>query len=286
MSLHRSAEATVRQDESTRVAQASPRAATPRTETLFDAIQVCEISLSVASRHQFEAWVRGPLNSLVPHSGLVVWTQGPDGGTSAPAALEVDSSGLRQPKWQDSARFASDLRRRWRLAGRAPILLDTQNAGLDAIPEVPSGSQMLVHGIEPLFGGPDSLFAVFCDKLEDHAHVLFLAQLIAPYLHLAVDRIDRTAETPGSSSPLGSIPTQPMGLSARETGILECIRDGKTNAEIGTALHISPFTVKSHLQRVFRKLDVSTRTQAVATALSLRIIEAGRQRTACFKRKL
>ena len=39
---------------------------------------------------------------------------------------------------------------------------------------------------------------------------------------------------------------------------------GKTNSEIGQILDISFFTVKNHAQRIFRKLDVLNRTQAVA----------------------
>jgi DNA-binding CsgD family transcriptional regulator len=39
---------------------------------------------------------------------------------------------------------------------------------------------------------------------------------------------------------------------------------GKTNVEIGLILDISSFTVKNHLQRIFKKLDVVNRSQAVA----------------------
>jgi DNA-binding CsgD family transcriptional regulator len=42
------------------------------------------------------------------------------------------------------------------------------------------------------------------------------------------------------------------------------VRNGKTNFEIGMILDISAFTVKNHLQRIFRKLDVVNRAQAVA----------------------
>jgi len=39
---------------------------------------------------------------------------------------------------------------------------------------------------------------------------------------------------------------------------------GKTNYEIGSILSISSFTVKNHMQRIFKKLDVSNRMQAVS----------------------
>jgi DNA-binding NarL/FixJ family response regulator len=40
--------------------------------------------------------------------------------------------------------------------------------------------------------------------------------------------------------------------------------DGHTNAHIADALTLSEATIKSHVKRVFRKLHVSTRAQAVA----------------------
>lgn len=57
-------------------------------------------------------------------------------------------------------------------------------------------------------------------------------------------------------------------LSRRETEVLALVARGLTNAEIGRALFISETTVKTHLLRVFTKLDVSDRTAAVTTALA------------------
>ena len=58
-------------------------------------------------------------------------------------------------------------------------------------------------------------------------------------------------------------------LSARETEILRWVAMGKTNPEIGSILGISVFTVKNHVQRILRKLDVTNRTQAVGKTNSL-----------------
>lgn len=55
-------------------------------------------------------------------------------------------------------------------------------------------------------------------------------------------------------------------LSARETEVLRLVADGATNNEIAAQLHISDATVKSHLVHIYTKLDVPSRTAAVATA--------------------
>jgi len=55
-------------------------------------------------------------------------------------------------------------------------------------------------------------------------------------------------------------------ISEREQEILKWVCFGKTNAEIAIILGISPNTVKNHLGRIFDKLGVRNRTQAVALA--------------------
>ncbi|MEU9593346.1 response regulator [Streptomyces sp. NPDC048219] len=56
-------------------------------------------------------------------------------------------------------------------------------------------------------------------------------------------------------------------LTARETDVLGAVADGLTNAEIGRRLVISEATVKTHLLRLFAKLDVNDRTRAVVVAM-------------------
>lgn len=55
----------------------------------------------------------------------------------------------------------------------------------------------------------------------------------------------------------------PNPLSQRELELLELLRTGSTNKEIADRLFISVNTVKTHLQHLFGKLDVSNRTQAL-----------------------
>jgi two-component system, NarL family, response regulator LiaR len=56
-------------------------------------------------------------------------------------------------------------------------------------------------------------------------------------------------------------------LSVRETEILRLLASGKHNDEIATELVISPFTVRNHISKLLRKLDVENRTQAAAFAI-------------------
>ncbi|GAB6902841.1 LuxR C-terminal-related transcriptional regulator [Kineosporia succinea] len=55
-----------------------------------------------------------------------------------------------------------------------------------------------------------------------------------------------------------------FGLSEREIEVLELVGDGLSNAAIATQLKLSEKTVKNHLSKVFGKLDVTSRTEALA----------------------
>jgi DNA-binding NarL/FixJ family response regulator len=56
-------------------------------------------------------------------------------------------------------------------------------------------------------------------------------------------------------------------LTAREVEVLRCVAQGLSNPEAAARLHIAEATVKTHLLRIFNKLDVDDRTRAVVLAM-------------------
>jgi DNA-binding CsgD family transcriptional regulator len=63
-----------------------------------------------------------------------------------------------------------------------------------------------------------------------------------------------------------------LGLSPRELDILARLATGESNKEIARRLGISPNTVKTHVARVFEKLEVQRRVQAIDKARFLSLI--------------
>jgi DNA-binding NarL/FixJ family response regulator len=62
----------------------------------------------------------------------------------------------------------------------------------------------------------------------------------------------------------GAGPTAPMGpelLTPREADVLDHLRQGRSNAEIALALHVSIETVRTHRRNIYRKLGVRTRRE-------------------------
>ncbi|MFI7245974.1 response regulator [Streptomyces qinglanensis] len=74
------------------------------------------------------------------------------------------------------------------------------------------------------------------------------------------DRIMRRLRAPGTA------------LTQRETEVLSLVAEGLSNKDIGRRLHLTEGTVKSHLARIYAKLDVDSRTAAVAAATDLGFI--------------
>jgi ATP/maltotriose-dependent transcriptional regulator MalT len=63
-----------------------------------------------------------------------------------------------------------------------------------------------------------------------------------------------------------------LGISPRELEVLQHMAAGATNQEIADGLFVSLNTIKTHTSRLFEKLEVQRRTQAVEKARRLRII--------------
>jgi LuxR family maltose regulon positive regulatory protein len=73
-----------------------------------------------------------------------------------------------------------------------------------------------------------------------------------------LDRLSRRLAPPHRAAPRGS------ALTEREVVVLRLLRGTMSLREIGQELYVSPNTVKSHAQAIYRKLGVSTRHDAVA----------------------
>jgi DNA-binding CsgD family transcriptional regulator len=63
-----------------------------------------------------------------------------------------------------------------------------------------------------------------------------------------------------------------LGISPRELAVLHEIAAGRSNNEIAAQLNVSPHTVKTHVARLFEKLDARRRTEAINKARELGIV--------------
>ena len=247
------------------------------TRVLESLLLNIDASLRVHSRPQLFGWVQGLLQNLLPHE-LLLCAVREDRAISYQvdcfASPWIDSDRLRALFQQDVELVAS-LVRRWIEGEFHPSVCPVQGADPAARGEFAAelrgigADSLMVHGTYDSLGKPASLFVLGAVAGDLGAEQGFLLELIVPFLHLAwmrsqlarpLEDIQAAAHTPDL-------------LTVREKEILRWIHLGKSNFEIGTILGISPLTVKNHVQKILRKLNVRNRTQAVGRALALRFLD-------------
>ena len=82
----------------------------------------------------------------------------------------------------------------------------------------------------------------------------------------------RAMQMKKNSEPLVAATNDAPDISTREREILELLAKGIPFAEIGTILMISPHTVTAHIKKIYRKLQVHSRGEAVYEARALNLI--------------
>ncbi len=233
-----------------------------------------DASLRVHSRAHFFSWTQGLLQSLIRHD-LLVCTQ----CQGKPPVYRADGFSMTAPdpsvlsdSFLRDASVVPALLKAWEERRFQPVAIDARTAAFSAGAfarelERLGATQLLVHGLHDADGRAISLFTFACRPGGVGPRQLYLAQLLAPSLHAAWVRTQATrAPGPGIEKAGG-----PGVLTVREQDILKWIYLGKSNYEIGAILKISPLTVKNHVQKILRKLNVVNRTQAIGKALELRI---------------
>lgn len=121
----------------------------------------------------------------------------------------------------------------------------------------------LVVSTGSLAGSMSSYFVFFKLALPTAVPPMELANLFLPHFHLALCR-SWTAEAQYAARQ----PQETPALTKRQLQILNWVQQGKTNFEIAVILELSPLTVKNHLQKLFKRLNVHNRTQAVAKRMA------------------
>lgn len=247
-----------------------PPVSWPEHDRFMDVLQS---ALHVRRHFELLSWLQGDLQFFLPHDILLAaWGDLGEG----PVYIDVVSPlpGVRtEPAIEaDIAPFVRGLFGRWRENVGKPIVVSfpggvaiTKTKDNSAVVDVfRFMSSMVAHGIKDERGNHDCLYAVFNSKPVIPDAMRRYTEILLPYIDTAlrqVNHLPKQLRTSLRDAEEALIPER--GLSTRELEIMKWVRSGKTNEEVGMILGISAYTVKNHLQRIFRKLDVTNRAQAV-----------------------
>jgi DNA-binding CsgD family transcriptional regulator len=138
-------------------------------------------------------------------------------------------------------------------------LFGTANALADQIGSLPKYPEQVVHqrGLDAARSALDA--SVFRTAFADGR-----TQPVERAFEDTIAILKQIAKTPARSA----APREyPAGLSEREVEVLQLVARGLTNGEVGDRLFLSENTIRAHLRRIYQKLDVSTRAEAVRFAV-------------------
>ncbi len=171
------------------------------------------------------------------------------------------------------------------------VLMDVRMPSLDGLEATrrllasPAATRVLVlttfdndeHVYEALRAGASGYLLKSAPREQLVAAVRVVAggeQLLAPAItrRLIEEYVQRRADRAKPSSSLD-------GLSEREREVLRLVAGGLSNREIARELYVEESTVKTHVGRIFAKLGLRDRAQAVIAAYESGLVHAGRRDT-------
>jgi len=246
-------------------------------------LDVVQQSFAVRKHFQLYSWLREDVQSFLPHDILIVaWGDFSLGLVSIDVVSPLPGVQTERIGEKAIQPFVTSLFGRWLAGKHAPYLLDApQGFSCEGIRgssiEAALGGMLgcLVHGIKDQRGRHDCIYALLSpaeigterSKLSFRFLLPHIDKVFRQIAHIPEEYRDDGDEAPVLEPELRK--DMPFGMSGRECEIMQWVRRGKTNQEIGMILDISAFAVKNHLQRIFRKLNVISRAQAVAATESI-----------------
>lgn len=245
-------------------------------EQVFNVIQK---SFSVNKHVDFFNWLQNSVREVLPHDILVAaWGDFATGELDFDVSSNIDD--IRTQKLIDApgvfSYLMSNLHQRWLDNGERWFRINFFDAaGINAQSPTPftkklaGMNSLLVYGVRDTRGKNDCIY-VFFDRAREFEVQHSVLGLLMPHIDAALRRVEYIENVNTEDAMIEEMNLG--GLSDREHEILHWVKSGKTNYEIGMILHISPNTVKNHLKRIFQKLDVTCRAQAVAKYAPQRLI--------------
>lgn len=220
-------------------------------------------------------WLQGDLQSHLPHDILIAgWGNFRDGCIQHDIVSELPGVRSYAVGTDNLPFLMSKFHDCWVAAQRQPCSLNFREfeyfLGKTSLPGTFCGAlrsmrSVLIHGLRDERIRQDCLY-VMLSAYEIPAEPSEAAiKFVLPYIDTSLRQLALLPQQRNSAMPSArNMHEDASGLSERETQIMAWVAMGKTNSEIGSILNISGFTVKNHMQRIFQKLNVFNRAQAVS----------------------
>ncbi|MBD5804020.1 Serine/threonine-protein kinase PknK [Azoarcus sp. Aa7] len=204
-----------------------------------------------------------------PSAGFSFYSEDLDDPLVSDARLALVEGSVRAviPRLQDAICEANGLNRRRRVARLQCLLAQA----FEIARRRPQALETLERAL--VQAEPGGMLRVFADEpwhLHDLLQALADRKCAASPGYLQNLRAAATRTEP--VAPKGQSQDEAMRLSPKEGQILRLLAEGHSNKELARKLFVTENTVETHLRRIYGKLGIRSRTQAVARALELGLI--------------
>jgi transcriptional regulator EpsA len=248
-------------------------------EDLHHYHRVVALSGSVRSHFDVLVWLQGDIQHYLPHDIMIAaWGDFSDGMVQHDIISPLTGVRSHKSNPETITPLLLLLFSRWNEFGNQPFALNAgddgfllQDTGLECAlgDNLKNMRSALVHGIRDARGSHDCMYVTFSARANYLERERSAMGMLLPHIDITlrqVAHLPHQSQTEPTSQPAALDSTFPPAhdLSDREAEVLCWVALGKTNPEIGSILNISEFTIKNHMQRIFKKLNVTNRAQAVS----------------------
>ncbi len=234
-----------------------------------------EQSTSIARHADLLEWLQGDIQQCLPHDILLAgWGNFQEGAIQHDVVSRLPGARSYAAGTDGLPFLLGKFHERWLAAGRQPCSLDFGEfeylLGQASLPGSFCSSlrgmrSVLIHGLHDERAQQECLYVLMSADGIPAEPACTAIRLLMPSMDAALRQMPPLPQQrrQAAVSARGAA-EDASGLSERETQIMAWVAMGKTNSEIGAILNISGFTVKNHMQRIFQKLNVFNRAQAVS----------------------
>jgi len=132
---------------------------------------------------------------------------------------------------------------------------------------------VLIYGLVLALAAVGLQWAEYRFYARAHAGEIYVALIAVGFLGLGVWVGARLFHRPTAGPFETNVRAQAsLGITDREFEVLKLLAAGRSNKEIAQGLAVSPNTVKTHIARLFEKLEAARRTEAILKARELGLI--------------
>lgn len=243
-------------------------------EELERYFKVVQDAIDIRRHYELLQWLQGDIQKFLPHEIMIAaWGDFHLGLIRHDIVSNLPGIRTEHYSAEQLHEFLRSLFDHWADIGKKAYRLIAGNNGFSlevnsvrcALGGALKGMRSsIIHGISDERGRHDCLYVMFSSQSKQDQMSCDAMQTLLPYLDTALRQVAHLPRQHARPEPqTATVASSDERLSAREVEIMSRVRQGKTNSEIAQILDISSFTVKNHLQRIFKKLGVFNRTQAV-----------------------